>query len=171
MGAPSAAERWRRGALWACLLVFLVRVFGQIEVLLLKPAWLPPFAAWESGLVPYPLLLPLQVLLIGWMAVVAVEHARGAGLFWVSRRSTRRRLTIFAAGYAAVMGVRLVLTMALPPHRILERGLIPILAHWDLALFILLVSRARSQERCEPLSELRARCLHAGTTPHARLRS
>jgi hypothetical protein len=34
--------------------------------------------------VPYPALLPLQILLIGCMAAIASDHSRGSGPMWVS---------------------------------------------------------------------------------------
>jgi hypothetical protein len=127
--------------LWLCLGIFLTRVLGQIEVLLLAPPWLPPFSAWESGLIPYPVLLPLQILLIAWMAVIASDHSRESGRMWVARPRVRKRLNAFAAGYASVMLLRLAVTAALPPHSVVDRGLIPILAHWNLAGFVALVAR------------------------------
>jgi hypothetical protein len=51
-------------------------------------------------------------------------------------------LNVFAAAYASTMLLRLALTAAIPPHSILDRGLIPILAHWDLAGFVALLARA-----------------------------
>jgi hypothetical protein len=131
----------RRLALWLCLGIFLVRVVGQIEVLLLSPCWLPPFSAWESGIIPYPLLLPLQILLIAWMAASASDHNRGNGPMWVERPQIRRRLNVFAVVYASTMLLRLMFTVALPPHSVSDRGLIPILAHWDLAGFVALLAR------------------------------
>jgi hypothetical protein len=133
-------ERWRSLALWLCLSLFVVRVIGQIEVLLWSPPWLPPFRAWESGLIPYSVLLPIQVVLVAWMAIVATDHRRGSGYFWVTNRSTRRRLKFIAGIYFAVMLLRLVFTAATPPHTLLERGLIPVIAHWDLAAFIYLTA-------------------------------
>ena len=133
-------ERRRCGALWLCLAIFAARVVGQIEVLLLAPRWLPPFSAWESGWVPYPALLPLQILLIGWMAAIASDHTRGSGSMWVSQPRTRMRLKGFAAAYAGLMLLRLAVTAALPPHSLIDRGLIPVLAHWDLAGFIALLA-------------------------------
>jgi hypothetical protein len=133
-------ERWRCGLLWLCLAIFVVRVVGQIEVALLAPRWLPPFSAWESGWVPYPILLPVQILLVGWMAAIATDLSRGSGPMWVTRTRTRRRLTMFASTYAGLMLLRLAVTAALPPHSVANRGLIPILAHWDLAGFIALVA-------------------------------
>ena len=138
---PSVKERRRRLALWLCLGVFLVRVVGQIEVLLLAPPWLPPFSAWESGLLPYPVLLPLQILVAGWMAAIVSDHTHGSGPMWVQSFKVRQRLNAFALLYASIMLARLVVTAALPPHSVIDRGLIPILAHWDLAAFIALLAR------------------------------
>jgi hypothetical protein len=143
MSAPShfGLERTRQIALWLCLGLFAVRVIGQIEVVLWSPSWLPPFQAWESGLVPYGVLLPVQIMLIAWMALVAADQWRGSGRFWVTQPATRRRLRIASGVYFAVMLLRLVMTAAIPPHSLTERGLIPVLAHWDLAAFIYLTSR------------------------------
>jgi len=140
-------ERWRSLALWLSLSLFAARVIGQIEVVILSPSWLPPFRAWESGLIPYSVLLPIQLVLIAWMAIVATDHWRGSGYFWVTHRSTRRRLKISAAIYFAVMLLRLVITAAVPPHTLLERGLIPVIAHWDLAAFIYLTARTPPNHR------------------------
>jgi hypothetical protein len=150
-----ANERVRRLALWLCLGIFLVRVIGQIEVLMLAPPWLPPLAAWESGLVPYPILLPVQILVAAWMAAIASDHNRGTGPMWVDSPQARRRLNAFAAAYALVMLVRLAVTAALPPHSVVDRGLIPILAHWDLAGFIALLARAprAAAKRAYPLRQ------------------
>ena len=134
-------ERRRRLALWVCLGIFLVRVVGQIEVLLLAPPWLPPLSAWESGLIAYPVLLPLQILVVGWMGAIVSDHSRGSGPMWVESLQVRHRLNAFALIYASIMLVRLVVTAALPPHSVIDRGLIPILAHWDLAAFIALLAR------------------------------
>jgi hypothetical protein len=136
-------EHRRRAALWLLLGLFVARVVGQIEVVLLAPSWLPPFRAWESGLVPYSLLLPIQIVLISWMAIIAADHWRGCGRFWVSQATPKRRLKIGAAGYFAVMLLRLAITAAIPPHSLTDRGLIPVIAHWDLAAFIYLTSSAR----------------------------
>ena len=48
--------------LWTCVVLFAARVLGQFEALLLTPDWLPDMDAWYSGLMPYYLLLPAQIL-------------------------------------------------------------------------------------------------------------
>jgi hypothetical protein len=144
------AERWRSLALWLCLSLFVVRVIGQIEVVLLSPSWLPPFRAWESGIIPYTVLLPTQIVLIAWMAIVAADHWRGSGAFWVKCQKTRRHLKILAGVYFAVMAFRLLITTIRPPHSLLERGLIPVIAHWDLAAFIYLAAHTPTNYRESP---------------------
>jgi hypothetical protein len=139
----------RELGLWLCLAVFLVRVLGQFEVLLHAPPWLPPFEAWSSGLIPYSMLLPIQVLLIAWMAVIASDRSRGDGLFRVRDPHKRTVLRGLAAVYAASMMVRLLVTLALPPHTLLDRGLIPVVAHWALAVFMYLVATTPTES---PLS-------------------
>lgn len=122
--------------LWVLQGLFLLRVLGQVYVGLYAPAWLPPWPEWYSGLLPYPLLLPAQVLLLMWMTMISYDNTRGAGRFCVESARVRRRLRWFAVLYAAVMAVRYVLTMALAPEMRWLHGTIPIVFHWVLASYI-----------------------------------
>jgi hypothetical protein len=135
----SARERVRAGGVVAALTLFFGRVIGQIEALLVAPEWLPPMQAWYSGLLPYPVLLPAQIVLLMLMSLVTYDHVRGRGFFWPTRRAIRIGLRAFAVLYAAVMAVRLAVTMD---------DIIPVVFHWVLASFIWLVSMApaRSEE-------------------------
>jgi hypothetical protein len=81
------------------------------------------------------------------MAIVATDHGRGSGYFWATHRSTRRRLKIIAGIYFAAMLLRLAITVSIPPHSLAERGLIPVIAHWDLAAFIYLMACARGSKK------------------------
>jgi hypothetical protein len=135
-------ERLRTAGLVAALTLFFTRVVGQIQVLLLEPEWLPPMQAWYSGLLPYPILLPAQIVLLMLMSLVTYDHVRGRGFFWPSRRAVRTGLRAFAILYAAAMTLRLVVMMSLPPHSLLDSGIIPIAFHWVLASFVWLVSIA-----------------------------
>jgi hypothetical protein len=56
--------------LWMLLFAFCCRVLGQALVAFLHVMWLPPMEAWYSGLMPYPLLLPTQLLIIAVYAKV-----------------------------------------------------------------------------------------------------
>jgi hypothetical protein len=145
--ATVGSETSRVLGLWFCLAVFVARVLGQFEVLLHAPPWLPPFEAWSSGLIPYSILLPVQVLLVAWMAVVASDHARRDGLFPVRDPRKGNVLRALAAIYAVSMLLRLLVTLAYPPHTLLDRGLIPVIAHWSLAVFMYLVGARPGETR------------------------
>jgi hypothetical protein len=138
----SRRERLRIAGLVAALTLFFGRVVGQIQVLLLEPEWLPPMQAWYSGVLPYPILLPAQIVLLMLMSLVTYDHVRGRGFFLPARRAVRIGLRTFALLYAAAMALRLVVLMSLPPHSLLEAGIIPIAFHWVLAAFLWLVSMA-----------------------------
>jgi hypothetical protein len=138
----SRREQLRITGLVAALMLFFGRVVGQIQVLLLEPEWLPPMQHWYSGVLPYPILLPAQIVLLMLMSLVSYDHMRGRGFFWPTRRAVRIGLRAFAALYAAAMALRLGVLMSLPPYSLLEAGIIPIAFHWVLASFIWLVSMA-----------------------------
>jgi len=144
---PIGSETSRVLGLWFCLAVFVARVLGQFEVLLHAPPWLPPFEAWSSGLIPYSILLPVQVLLVAWMAVIASDHARSAGSLRVHDPRKRTVLHALAAIYAVSMLLRLFVTLAYPPHTLLDRGLIPVVAHWAIAGFVYLAAATPSERR------------------------
>lgn len=97
-----AHGRW----LWLLLGAFLLRVAAQPLALVDGWRWLPPFAAWQSGALPYPVLLAGQLILAAWMASAAAGVAAGRT---VPRPALGRRVAVAAALYAAVMVPRLVL--------------------------------------------------------------
>lgn len=134
MSAPLA--NFKPLLLWTLQGLFLLRVLGQVYVGLYAPEWLPPWPEWYSGLLPYPLLLPAQLLLLMWMTVISCDNTRAAGRFYVESARVRRRLRWVAALYAAVMAVRYVVTMVLAPEMRWLHGTIPIAFHWVLAGYI-----------------------------------
>lgn len=115
--------------MWVLFALFVLRVAGQLIVLLFAPSWLPPMEAWYSGLLPYPLLLPAQILIIALM-------------IWMIRRPPPSRrtafyVTIFACVYALAMIVR---------YAILRTHEIPVVFHLVLSAFLFTyASRARAQ--------------------------
>jgi len=135
---------WRVPLLWTLLGLFSLRVLGQVYVGLYSPGWLPPWPEWYSGLLPYPLLLPAQILLLMWMALITYDNSRRNGTFWVESDVVKRRLRWIAAIYAGVMLLRYVLTMALKPEMRWLHGTIPIAFHWLLAAYIATLTLASS---------------------------
>lgn len=128
--------------LWITTALFLLRVVGQIEVWLLAPDWLPPMQAWYSGLLPYPLLLPAQILLLMLMAVLAYRRTVAAPRAEQNRRGYRG-LRGLALIYFAAMAVRLLWTLRMHGGEFYLHGGIPIAFHWVLALFVLVYARAK----------------------------
>ncbi len=129
-----------RAVLWTCIGLFFARVVGQIGVLLVAPNWLPAMQAWYSGLLPYPLLLPIQIALLMLMCVLSIGTRTAPRLRGAADR-TAATLRALAMVYVAVMAVRLILIV----HRYGEdfhlHGAIPVAFHWVLALFILVWTR------------------------------
>ena len=62
--------------LWALLTLFVLRVAGQAMVAFWGAPWLPPMERWYSGLLPYPLLLPAQIVIIVLMAKICSDSRR-----------------------------------------------------------------------------------------------
>jgi hypothetical protein len=133
--------------LWTTTALFLLRVVGQIEVWLLAPDWLPPMQAWYSGLLPYPLLLPAQILLLMLMAVLAYRRTV-ASPHAEQNRGRLRMLRGLALAYVAVMALRLVWTLCGHGAEFYLHGGIPIAFHWVLALFLLVYVREQPCATC-----------------------
>lgn len=65
--------------LWFLLLVFCMRVFGQLAVAAWNVSFLPPMEEWFSGLIPYAALLFVQFLILGVLAIVCLQFYRNEG--------------------------------------------------------------------------------------------
>lgn len=127
-------------------LAFLARVAGQVVVLLYAPGWLPPMPEWYSGLLPYPLLLPTQIAILGLQAWISRDLWRGRGRFSVRWPRFGVGLRWFSIVYFAGMLLRYVLTMALVPERRWFVGTIPIFFHYVLAAYLFVWSRFHESE-------------------------
>lgn len=117
-------------ALWVCATLFALRVLGQALVAFTDAAFLPPMAAWYSGLIPYPLLLPIQLVILALQIRLGMDFWRGAGFFVVPRPRMGRILRWLSVVYFGAMLLRYLITGTL---------IIRILFHWVLAanLFVL----------------------------------
>lgn len=95
----SAARARRDGlvgvqlALTLLTLLFLGRVAGQGLVRLWQPSWLPPDPFWHAGLLPYAVLLAVQLAMLAGMIAV---------ILGLGRIGERPRL---AKGFAALAGL------------------------------------------------------------------
>jgi hypothetical protein len=55
-------------ALWVLTALFFARVVAQPAALVFSAPWLPPFDAWHSGAIAYPLLVVSQIAILAWMS-------------------------------------------------------------------------------------------------------
>ena len=128
-------------ALGALALAFLGRVLGQALVALWSPAFLPPMEEWYSGLLPYPLLLPAQIVILAFQLTLSRQLWVGSGTLTQQRPSLGSGLKWFALLYFLAMVARYVSAMALFPERRWFGGSIPIFFHWVLAAYVYVLSR------------------------------
>ena len=131
-------------------LAFLGRVAGQVIVMLFAPSWLPPMSEWYSGLLPYPLLLPTQIVILVLQAWISPDLWRGTGRFAERWPRFGVGLRWFSFVYFAVMVLRYVLTMALVPERRWFVGTIPIFFHYVLAAYLFTWSRFHESKASRP---------------------
>jgi hypothetical protein len=74
-----AQQHGRRTAivLTALLVLFIARVVAQLSQVLWPNSILPPFSAWQSGLLPYPILFLGQAAIVVASLWVIAAMARG----------------------------------------------------------------------------------------------
>lgn len=120
-----------------CLLsgLFVLRVVGQLLVRTRAPHWLPPTEQWN--LMPYRWLLPSQLGIVGLLAWMDVDFARGHGVWVEPRPALGVAVLVFASLYASIMAVRYVVRMRRRPDQRWFGGTIPIAFHFVLAAYLL----------------------------------
>jgi hypothetical protein len=136
--------------------LFFLRVLGQALVAFFSVSWLPAMQQWFSGLIPYPVLLTIQIVIMVCMVKIATDIWLGTGRFATPRPSYARFLIAFSVIYAGAMTLRYVLTMIYRPEMRWLGGTIPIFFHFVLAAFLFTWGRyisrralfARSDSAC-----------------------
>src|SRR5688572_19360012 len=91
---------WR---LWFLTGLFFARVVGQILVAFADVSFLPPMPEWYSGLLPYSLLLPMQIVMLVLMGRTNYNVSRGRGYFTHHYPRMGRGLLVFSVLYVAFM--------------------------------------------------------------------
>ncbi len=137
--APMSRPADRRAlGMTVCAGMFLLRVIGQLLVTYRRVKWLPSVEHWQSGLLPYPVLLGAQATILGTMGVMIRAVWRGTGWFARPRPRAGRRLMIFGRIYFSSMIVRYVITMAVRPQWRWIGHTIPMAFHCVLATYLML---------------------------------
>lgn len=124
-------------ALWLLILVFSLRVAGQLIQVLFPVAWLPPLSAWQGSSIPYPLLLLSQAAIVLAMLIVAKKHAKGEAQ---PRASLGVRLLLIGAVYFLAMAARLVIGLAGWSETPWFQRPIPAFFHLVLATYLLMLA-------------------------------
>jgi hypothetical protein len=95
-----AAPQTYAVCLTGLLTLFILRVLGQILVASLGVSWLPSMEHWYSGLIPYPVLLPIQLGLIILMCFIIRDAYKGSGRFSLAKTTRGTFLKRFSYLYA-----------------------------------------------------------------------
>lgn len=123
--------------LWLFTVLLVFRVLGQIIVAVRAPAWLPPMDQWQSGLLPYPLLLCGQIVVLTLMIWMSIDVTRGTGYFIDPRRPEMGRAIVgFSYVYFGSMVARYIIWMWRRPDQRWFGGTIPIIFHSFVAAFL-----------------------------------
>ena len=93
-----------------------------------------------SGALPYHILLPGQILLLLLMTMVTYDAVRETGYWHPGRPATRETLRVFAIIYFIAMVLRYAMTMAFVPELRWFGHTIPIVFHFVLASYLLVLS-------------------------------
>lgn len=120
--------------LWLLTALFGVRVLGQVIVVLRRPHWLPPMADWN--LVPYRVLLPIQLVILGVMTWIDVSFSASSGPLVDRTELLGWALVVFSALYAGAMVTRYIVRMRRRPEARWFGGTIPIVFHLVLATYL-----------------------------------
>jgi len=125
--------------LWLFTGLFVLRVAGQILVAIQPRGWLPPMVQWNF--IPYPILLPIQLVLVIAMVWINRSFSLHAGGMTVKQPDAGSYLIIFSALYALAMVIRYVRRMRLQPDQRWFGGTIPIVFHLVLASYLYFIGR------------------------------
>jgi hypothetical protein len=126
------------------LIAFLGRVIAQLIQLVAPTDLLPEFSAWQSGALPYALLLASQVVII---AVSLWLIAR----LWTGSLRRRPRLglacLVFGAIYFAFMFFRLIAGLTFLAGAPFFGAILPAIFHLVLATMLLITGRQLRRTR------------------------
>jgi hypothetical protein len=120
------------------LALFVFRVVAQLCQYFWPNDLLPPFSAWQSGLLPYPVLVMSQFVIIAaaiW-AIVGVTRATLA-----PHRNIFTALLIAGWVYFGAMALRLVAGLTLLKGTRFFGATLPAVFHLVLALLLIVLAR------------------------------
>lgn len=131
--------------LWILLGLFIMRVIGQLSVVLFHPSWLPPMSQWFSGLIPYKRLFLIQVIFIIAMSSIALSFTTSQGPLIIPRPGAGKVMLAVSYIYFTSMIIRYIVRMWRNPDQRWLGGTIPIVFHFVLAAYILVLGSYHAQ--------------------------
>ena len=120
--------------LWLFTGLFVLRVVGQILIVVRPQRWLPPMGQWN--LIPYPILLPIQLVFITVMLWIDISFTLNIGITNVNNQVIGDLLIAFSAVYVMAMAIRYAIRMSRHPDQRWFGGTIPIVFHVVLASYL-----------------------------------
>lgn len=120
--------------LWLYTGLFVLRVAGQVLVAIKARKWLPPM--WQWNLIPYAILLPIQLVFIVVMVWIDMAFSTATGIAAAKSAISGSFLIYFSAVYALAMAIRYVVRMRRRPDQRWFGGTIPIVFHFVLASYL-----------------------------------
>jgi hypothetical protein len=117
------------------LALFVVRVIAQPLSLIVDSPLLPRFESWHGGVLPYPVLVLAQLLIIAWFARTAWRFSKGN-----VTPHRRRGVWVMAFGvvYFLTMLARLILGLTVLRESRWFTSYLPTFFHLVLSSFLLL---------------------------------
>ena len=116
--------------------LFVLRVCAQLLQALYPVGWVPEFEAWQSGVLPYPVLLAIQFGIVGLMSFV-LHRVRNGNIR--ARLWKYRVCLVFGGAYFAVMAFRWLAGLTFLADQAWFAKSLPAFFHLVLASFILLL--------------------------------
>lgn len=126
--------------------LFLLRVLGQLLVANRRARFLPPMEQWQSGLLPYPVLLFFQGVILAVQATIGVQARQGRGALVRERPRLGRFVRRLSVVYFSGMVGRYVISMTRFPERRWFGKTIPIIFHCLLATYLYVYSRVVTRQ-------------------------
>ncbi|MDR4494846.1 MAG: hypothetical protein AB7P17_11605 [Nitrospirales bacterium] len=131
---------------WILLILtcfFMFRVMAQLIQVWHPVAFLPSFDIWQSGALPYPLLVATQIVILVVCLRIVWRMFRGVV---VPIHKKGKKLWSLGGVYFVTMSIRLVLGFTVAPDHFWLGATLPTVFHLVLAAFLLIYGRFHLQE-------------------------
>ena len=134
---PTAPEAWRAVLMADLTALFAARVLAQAIQYVHPIETLPPFQAFQGSALPYGVLLPAQLIILGAMHTSTLAVAQGA---YLPRPRLARFLAWFGGLYLTGSVLRLCIGILVPDAAPWFHAWIPAAFHLVLASFVLVLA-------------------------------